>query len=708
MFGLSDISIQMPNGVLILLLGFVGALLFSVWYYRYTLPPISNVLKAVLIFLRFLGVFLIFLLLLNPVMRFSTKEEVKPVNLVFIDNSSSMLNSDSMKTREKIVGFIQKIINDKKYQSRIFLFDKTLNRFSNDGFDSLNFKGVVTNFEPVFKKISELEDSVQNVIILTDGNPTEGEIPNYVSEQINVPIYTVGVGDTIEPPNIEIGNVLTNGIIHKNDKTPISITILSNGIRNKSTVVAVYLNGKLQEKKNINIGKEGITKVGLHFTPVKLGRNRLSVVVGKVKGEQNIFDNRKIVYVDVIKKKKNIVFITDSPSYDFEFIKRAVQSDTNNSVQEFVNYLPSSNIIEQKFINIIKSSDAIFMINYPLKRSSRRLWKKISQAINYGKPFYLLLTSQTNSDYLKSISTKMGFRFNNNRKTILQAQPVVPDKENPIFSFNGVFPETIWDNLSPVNFIKVFVKFSPVANYLIKTKINNRQLDFPLMISAVTDSKSMTLFAESIWKWKLQSSLENSKFFDEIFVKSTKWLTADKNQDRLKINLPKNVFTQDESIKIFTQVYDPLFNLTSRAKLFGTVRSKSFKSVITFGNIRKGEYKTEIPNLAAGNYRVNVTAILEGDTLKGNGKFTVESFNAEKIKRKVNSDLLRRISFSSEGEFVFLNNSDKISDVLKQNYVERDRTKNIDFVLFPSLFLLFFIIFVFSLEWILRKKNSLI
>jgi hypothetical protein len=76
--------------------------------------------------------------------------------------------------------------------------------------------------------------------------------------------------------------------------------------------------------------------------------------------------------------------------------------------------------------------------------------------------------------------------------------------------------------------------------------------------------------------------LENSKFFDEFFVKSTKWLTADKNQDRLKINLPKNVFTQDESVKIFTQVYDPLFNLTSKAKLFGTVRSKSFKSVITF------------------------------------------------------------------------------------------------------------------------------
>ncbi len=708
MFGLSNISIQLPNGVLILLLGFIGALLFSVWYYRYTLPPVSRSIKVVLIFLRFIGVFLIFLLLINPTVRLSEKVEEKPVNLVFIDNSSSMLNYDSAETKEQIVDFIQKIKHNKRYRSKIFLFDKEVRRFTNKGFDSLNFNGKVTNFEPLIKEISDLEDSIQNVIIVTDGNPTEGEIPSYISEQINVPIYSVGVGDTIEPPNIEIGNVLTNRIIFKNNKTPISVTIIATGIKNIKTTVALYLNGKLQERENVSFGKQGIAKVRLNFKPEKLGRNRLLIVAGKIKEERNTSDNRKIIYVDVIKKKKNVLFVTDSPSYDFEFIKRAVESDTNNSVQQIVNYLPNSNFDGQKFSNIIDTSDAIFMINYPLAGSNRRLWKKITRTINYGKPFYLQITSLTNLNYLKTISTKTGIRISNSTKSVLQAQPVLNEKGNPIFSFSKTDNETIWNTLSPVSFIKIAGKFSPITNYLLKTKVNNQKLDYPLMVSAVTDSKSLSLFAEGIWKWKLQSSLENSKFFDKLFANSVKWLTANKNQDRLKINLPKNVFTRNESIKIFAQVYDRLFNLSDNAKLVGIIRNKSVKRKIDFIYNSNGEYESIIPEIAPGNYSISVKAMIEGDTLKGKAKFTVADFNAEKIRRKVNSDLLKRISGASGGEFMLLNNSDRITDILIKNYTKREKRNIIDFVLFPSIFLLFFIIFVFSLEWILRKKKSLI
>ena len=708
MLSVGNFALSFSSGAGWVIAGVFILLAFSLFYYRFTIPPVTNKLKYVLILLRFLSVALIFMLLFAPELSYIKVKKVKPVNMVFIDNSHSMVKTDSARTREKIVKLIKKLNESGKFIPEFYLFDKSIGKFNPANTDSLAFNGKATNFELLFNKIKAVEESASNVVIISDGNPTEGVVPDNFSENISIPVYTVGVGDSTIPPNIEIGHVLTNRTIYKGEKATAEISVLSTGIKKSENSISLFLNGRLVKRKNIRLTPNGIVKARLSFTAGKIGLNRLLVVVGKFENEKNIADNRKLIYINVLKKKKKILLVTSSPSADYEFIKRALMSDSNFVVSDFVYYSEKEQISYGALKRSADSADVLFLLNFPTAETPAKMWDLVSSVINNGKPFYLQISAQTDLRKVKGISGELPFRFKSISKSFLNAEPARSGKSALINEFTGNSFEDIWDNLPPVEFVKTDLLISPAATSLLNIKKGRETLNFPMLISGRSPVKSLVLFAEGIWKWKLKIDLNNSMFFNSLFVNSAKWLINKKNKGRVKVYLSKSSFKRNEKVYVTAEVFDKLYNHADNAEVSGVITKGKSKVKIAFGKEKHGLYEAAIPGLPSGNFTISVKAQTGNETVTGKSKFTVEKFDAENLDIPMNINYLKRISKETGGKFVFLEKSNEIVDLLnkKSGIIELKKMERI--TLFPSEYLLIFIIFTFSAEWFLRKRKSLI
>ncbi|MCK5457638.1 MAG: hypothetical protein KAI45_10975, partial [Melioribacteraceae bacterium] len=87
-----DISINVSYPLLFLLI--IVGIAYTYYIYRYTIPVTSIFLKSVLIFLRVTAISLIVFLIFEPTLIVKYNQSIDPINLVFVDNSNSIVNRD--------------------------------------------------------------------------------------------------------------------------------------------------------------------------------------------------------------------------------------------------------------------------------------------------------------------------------------------------------------------------------------------------------------------------------------------------------------------------------------------------------------------------------------------------------------------------------------------------------------------------------------
>ncbi|MDG2431943.1 MAG: hypothetical protein P8M54_05725, partial [Flavobacterium sp.] len=156
-----------------LLLLFVSILIaagLSYFQYLYKAKNKSKV-NLFLAFLRFLSIFGVLLLLINPIISSSTLEIIKPSLAIAVDNSSSIANLKAETTASLIVKKLQENpAIQEKYAVQTYQFDSEAKPL-----DTLNFKGKQTNLDAIAKDLKVINKNVVfPTILITDGNQTTG------------------------------------------------------------------------------------------------------------------------------------------------------------------------------------------------------------------------------------------------------------------------------------------------------------------------------------------------------------------------------------------------------------------------------------------------------------------------------------------------------------------------------------------------------
>lgn len=693
-----------PLNIFIALLLIVA---FTIFVYRYTLPPVSKVLKYFLILLRTVALIIIFLLLFEPAISVTKKIEERPEIAVFIDNSQSVA-----KYSDEINNFVTNLsnrINNNYADISFYTFGDSAKQLNPDSLSAMNFNSPATNFNYIFDTLKAKEE-LNAAIIVTDGNFTSGINPVNLANTSPLPLIIAGVGDTLSPMDIRISDVITNEKIFSGKATTILARINYQGTSDTKVKVSLKDENKVVDTKIIQLNGNGFSEVEFSYTPVKIGEQRLNVKVDNLPKEKVTSNNSKIFYLNVQKGKINFLIVTSSPTPDFSFVYNTFNQNKEIEVHKLVE-LKNKQINPNELRNKIDSADVIGLINYPSPFTSKTLRTGISNAIK-SKPFLIIPNPDMAAVFLNKIKTQTGFSIIQINRNIVEVQPVINDSESPLIKMNGSVNEGLWNEAPPVSGFPADVRLFTGAKILLSYKINGSVTNYPMAIAySLNQARSLSILAYDLWRWKLQSTDTELNILDNFFTNSVKWLNAANNKKKITVKPVKKVFANGEKAEFIAEVFNEKLEPVNDAIVEVNVSNKNHSEKILLNNFGNGLFKGGkfLPSGNSYSYSAKVQYGNISKNIRG-GEFTIENYNVELNDTKRNINSLRLIATASKGRYYNIENSKQLTDELIEGIKNNKRTKVLKntYQLWQFESMLIFLVILFSIEWFLRKRAGLL
>ena len=708
----------------LLLFAAVCSIILSLFVYRITVPPIPSAKRYFLIFLRSIGLFLLFLLLGEPLLSLVRHSVDRPIVAVLVDDSQSMSINDRSGQRDKTLkSLLQSDIwkrISKSGKLTYSIFDAKTRNLESFNYDSLTFEGEATDISAALKSVKQTftTSNLQAVVLITDGNPTVGTDPLYEAENLGVPLFTVGVGDTIEQKDLLIRKVLTNEITYAGTKVPVNVTVHSAGFGGERVQVSIRDGATILDEKLLSL-ESGIRDylVPLSFVAEKEGMQKYTAEVSSLSGELTSKNNRANFFIKVLKSKLRAALIAGAPSQDAAFIRRALASDKNiesdlffekNNGQFYENNLNSE---------LLKAVDCILLVGFPTEHSNSYSLKMISDALDAGKPFLIILSRTIDYNKLHTLDPVLPFSVDNIVNNELQVFTVIPEtqRNNPILKIStGANTVELWSKLPPV-FRQQGNFHSKIESEILATlRLQSMPLSDPFIVTRnVNKKKSLAVLGYGLWRWNMLSDAGSGtdQILEHFIGNAIRWLTTQEDSRKIRVQPSKHVYTTQDAVEFTAQVYDENYQPIDDAAVEVRVQNGNETSSIALNALGSGQYQGEFESLREGEYKFTATIENNGISIGSDqGTFSVGGLNSEFLETRMNKALLQQIAWHSGGRYYDSNNFSALADdiAMMPNFKSRDVSKSAEIEIWNSRWMLALVIFIFALEWFLRKRNGML
>ena len=140
-----------------------------------------------------------------------------------------------------------------------------------------------TNFEALFQHIDS--KSADNVIIISDGNVTEGSYPVQLKQHPDKKIFTVGVGRKENNSELFIENVSYEPLVYKGIEQNIGVKIGTQNLKKGfSASVKLMHKGAVLAVKSFRVDTlDAFHSIVFNNTPQSVGRIKFKVIFAKSK-----------------------------------------------------------------------------------------------------------------------------------------------------------------------------------------------------------------------------------------------------------------------------------------------------------------------------------------------------------------------------------------------------------------------------------------
>jgi len=666
--------------VLAIIIAFVIS--FFQYFYKSTQRSKENILLAVL---RFLAVFSVLLLLINPKFKSQQLIDVQPVLNVVVDNSSSiaMMNQEAI-----VLKLIDKLKNNaainKKFKVNYYALGDDLYQQ-----DSFSFDNSKTNISKSLKTLESFnKEIIAPIILITDGNQTYGSSYEfYTSHQ---QLYPIVVGDTLHYDDLKINQINVNSYTNLNNRFPVEVFLEYEGSERVRKVVTVKQNNTVVFKRQVEFSKQqNSQRIVFNIPATSVGVQNYKCTITTLSNEKNTLNNIKNFSVEVIDEQAKILILSAINHPDIGMIKRSIETNKQRKVT-----------IENNLNKEIQLKDYQLVIFYQPTNKFTKLFSKIKKE---NTNLFIITGTQTDWNFLNT--SQSYFRRNSIAQT---------EKYAAIFNVN--YDEFITDDIGYANFPPLDDYFGEITftvpyKTIIYQQISGFSSENPLL-ATFTDinRRGAVLFGENSWKWRMLVNAEQQSFkkFDDFFNKLVQYLSSNKYANRLEIDHKPFVYNNSELV-IGAQFFDATYAFDNSANLVMSITNKATKEIkkLPF-TLKNNKFEVILNDLDPGDYNFIVT--VDKDKISKTGNFTVLEYAIEQQFTSANTKHLKRIAKTSNGNFFHVNETDRLLSGLlsDKRYITIQKSTEKVVSLIEWKWLLSFIILFFSLEWFIRKYRGLI
>ncbi|MDP3445050.1 MAG: hypothetical protein Q8T08_19490, partial [Ignavibacteria bacterium] len=315
---------------------FAGLAYAAILYFKNKKLPFSKNVQYLLFVLRFVVVSLIAFLLLGPYLMRTKKNVEQPILLFAQDNSASILqNVDSLfyKTDYTLkLDSLTKQFND-NYTVEHYTFGQNVIKST-----EVNFLDQRTDFSALFQELKNTyyNRNVGALVLFSDGIYNSGVQPELLAEALPFPIYTVGLGDTMVHPDVNIADLRYNRLIYNKTDFPVEVTIKAIDALGEKLKVSIFMEDKkVGEQEFVVASKRFSISPTFMISAGQNGRKKMRAEVTGVENETVLLNNKRDFYIEIINQKQSILILAKAPHPDLAAIK-AVFEDNFDVTNAFV------------------------------------------------------------------------------------------------------------------------------------------------------------------------------------------------------------------------------------------------------------------------------------------------------------------------------------------------------------------------------------
>jgi len=655
---------------------------FFQYYHKVRQKNSTNIL---LTSLRFLTVFSLLLLLINPKFASQQLTEIPPILNVIVDNSSSIAYT---KQEEQVRKFVDEIKNNASINKKF-----TINYYAlaDDLYqqDTFSFDKSATNISKTLNTLASFnKDNIAPTILVTDGNQTYGA--SYEFFKPDQPLYSMIVGDTLRYDDLKINQINVNSYTNLNNKFPVEVFLNYSGNENINKLITVKHGNTVVFKNLVEFSnQQNSQKIAFLLPATAVGIQNYTCTVSPLSNEKNIRNNSKNFTVEVIDEQSNILILSTINHPDISMIKRSIESNEQRKVT-----------IENDLTKNIQLNNYRLVILYQPNNKFKNIFREVkSNNVNF------LIITGTQTDWIFLNANQDYFSKNSTNLTEIYAAEFNVNYDE----FN--LEDIGFSNFPPLRGYFGNVTFSIPYKTILYQNVSNYVTEDPLLATFTDDKKrGAALFGENSWKWRMLSYEGQQTFekFDTYFNKLIQYLSLNKLSSQLEIDYQPFVYNNSD-VRIEAQFFDATFTFDSTANLLLSLTNKSTKETKTLPfSLKNNKFEIVLSDLIPGDYNFIVT--VNKHTVSKSGDFSVSEYDIEQQSNTSNTNHLKKLANTSGGNFFNINDTNKLlTNIMSdKRYVTVQKSIEKVVSLIELKWLLGLIILFLSMEWFIRKYRGLI
>ncbi|MFH0991314.1 MAG: hypothetical protein V1799_15005 [bacterium] len=692
------------------------------WFsYRFTIPPISRFSRAVLFTLRALALWFLFLLLGDPLLTLISRSDDPPEVLLLIDDSKSLAIKDKGGDRRLTLTAILKSNTFQQLSGigklRTMLFHEKSRIVEKFAPDSMTWSGDQTDLGGVLKAAGEAatKSNIRALLLLSDGVATVGTSPRSQAENLGLPIFTIGIGDSTEQRDISIQTISTNSITFVGNKVAVKATIKSSGFDGERVEVILRDAYKQLDRQTATL-QSGVRNYAVTFsmTPEKEGLQKFSLEISKLQGEVSHQNNAQAFFVKVLKSKMSVTLIAGAPGADGAFIRRALAADKNIALSTFIER-GNGQFYEGTFsAQSLKETECLILIGFPSAATPPAVVMNIAEAARTGTPLFWMPGRLIDVPKAKILEPALPVILPAALGSEGEVFFTIADnfKTSPVLKFSPA-PEA-WTKLPPMFRGEGMFKAKAESEVLGYSKIQSVVLKEPLFVSRnVNRTKSLALLGYGVWRWKSFADPASGfdGLFDQWFSNCVRWLTTREDDRKVRVQPAKEFFSTLEKIDFFAQVYDANYQPITDADVALEITKDNQLHRMTLTSLDGGRYEGSMESLSEGDYHFKATVMTGGQLLADEkGSFSVGGVNAEYLDIRMNKLLLQQLALQTGGTYYDagdIQNLPKDISAVKE-FKQRETIHTQEYELWNRSWMLGLMVLLFAGEWFLRKRIGML
>ncbi|MBX3101656.1 MAG: VWA domain-containing protein [Bacteroidetes bacterium] len=678
-------------------------------------------LRRTLPALRFAAIWLAFLLLLEPVLTAISEEKYPPLVVLLHDDSESIpASKDSSFVRRDYPALVHALsdkLRDKGAQVVHYRFGTEAIPVSTP--DSLTHKAQGTDIGGVLQQVAGryASQNLGAVVLLSDGIQTGGRSPRTAAEQLKAPLFTVLLGDTTAPKDLQIEAIFHNETSYLEAETPVMVQVRQHGYGNIPVEVTLLKNGNRVAGAVTQLSdNEPAKQVEFNLKMTEPSIQAWDVVITRKDGEISYLNNQQRFFIDVRDNRFRVVILAGAPHPDIGALKQLFRLSKRFEVTEYVRRDAGSFFTDPAAADFGKA-DLFILHSYPTLPADNNVLERVYAEV-----------SRRHTPLLHILGTHTRFGVHTRQA---EFTGVAPRKPAPTLAEAFLYLDPAYRNHStyrtedasgfndwlqtapPLLRLETEWNLQAGAQAYGKARIKSVALDYPLLVLQEHDGrKAVTFTAEGLWRLRVHNFSQSGHFehFDNWILNLIDWLATVEKGQRFRVYPTRRALSGEERVVFRGEAYDDSNKPVKGAEIRLAIKDEKGQQTDYFlQEDPPATYGLSIDNLAPGVYTY-VASGKQGAQALGtdNGAFTLGRSAIEYRNLRADEPLMRQLALQTDGAFFYSKQLDRLADkilaspTLQPMAELRRSSRSLHRYWLPLLCILALL----STEWILRKRQG--